>query len=609
MNLIKELKNYCDINNPVGVLMISGEWGCGKTYLINNKFIPSVEDKYVIVCVSLFGIDSLNALRVEVKKKWLEKATELDKQNRKNVLKINDSFKTLFGTIKDILPENWQKKGEVVSSIMDLVNFMSIKNEMYKKKVILVFDDLERSSISSIDLLGCINDYCENQSFNTIIVANEKKIKDSLDNKLTYHEIKEKIVQRVISFVPDYDEVVSDSIKSMSCGTDYKELLRKNKKLLVRILSGDFNDGAIIEQYKAENYWFDGNKIEENQKEEEKLRNLLVQRPHNIRSFKCAIQDFERVYNKLVKAGIQDSSNWLLSFTCFMMTNKAGLIPEISRYGNLFLYDTVKKIYPEVFDTKFILNGCSKWVIYGEWNDEVISKEIQLFLDREKAVTPLEILRTHTLPQVDEEIIDKGFKDLLEEVYSGNLSLDEYILFLYHCCYSRIYEVDLPTINWEKVRDGIRKQIKKLVNSNEKDTHFHKMIGDDNKKHFTGDEWSAYQIIKEFRDNDVWIYEKNKKLYINLISSNLNDAFRDLSNKRYNTFSLEMESATIDAFKNANIEGITLKDTNIFLWGKDQIALAKSAQKFADANKEKCFNPFILTCIHFGIKFHNFVTI
>ena len=34
------------------------------------------------------------------------------------------------------------------------------------------------------------------------------------------------------------------------------------------------------------------------------------------------------------------------------------------------------------------------------------------------------------------------------------------------------------------------------------------------------DEWSAYQIIKEFRDNDVWIYEKNQRLYIDLISSN-----------------------------------------------------------------------------------------
>ena len=42
MNLIEELKNYCAINNPVGALMLSGEWGCGKTYLIKTKFIATV---------------------------------------------------------------------------------------------------------------------------------------------------------------------------------------------------------------------------------------------------------------------------------------------------------------------------------------------------------------------------------------------------------------------------------------------------------------------------------------------------------------------------------------------------------------------------------------
>ena len=552
MDLIEELKNYCDIDKPVGALMLSGEWGCGKTYLINTKFIPLVKDKYVIVCISLFGIDSLDALRVEVKKKWLEKVTELNMLNGTKVSKIKDTYTKLFATIKDILPENWQKKGEVVSSIMDLVNFMPISNKIFEKKVILVFDDLERSNISNTDLLGCINDYCENQKFNTIIVANEEKIKVSAENELSYREIKEKIVQRVISFVPDYDEVVSNSVESMSCGEEYKWLLRKNKKLLVKILSGDFNDNAIIEQYKAENYKLGNKKIAEYQKEEKNLRNLLAQRPHNIRSFKCAIQDFERIYNKLAKAGIQDCSNWLLSFTCFMMTSKAGLIQEIPRYGNLFLYLDVEKLYPEVFDTNFILSGFSKWIIDGEWNDEVISKEIQLFLEKEKAVTPLEILRTHNLPEVDEEVIDKGFKDLLNEAYTGKLSLDEYVLFLEHCCYSRIYDVDLPTIDWEKVKDGIREQVKKLVESDEKNKHSHRMIGDNNKEHFTGDEWSAYQIIKEFRDNNVWIYEKNQKLYIDLISSDLNDAFRELSNKRYNAFSLEMESATINAFKNAN---------------------------------------------------------
>ena len=48
------------------------------------------------------------------------------------------------------------------------------------------------------------------------------------------------------------------------------------------------------------------------------------------------------------------------------------------------------------------------------------------------------------------------------------------------------------------------------------------------------------------------ILHRKVKLYINLISSDLNVAFIDLSNKRYNKFSLEMESATINAFKNAN---------------------------------------------------------
>ena len=127
MNLIEELKSYCDINNPVGALMLSGEWGCGKTYFI-KKFIKSVKDTYVFVSISLFGIDSLDKLRVEVKKKWLEKASELDKLNGTKVSKIADSYKKVFGTIKDVLPENWQKKGEVVSSIMDLVNFVPISN-------------------------------------------------------------------------------------------------------------------------------------------------------------------------------------------------------------------------------------------------------------------------------------------------------------------------------------------------------------------------------------------------------------------------------------------------------------------------------------------------
>ena len=137
MDLIEELQNYCDINNPVGALMISGEWGCGKTYLIKNKFIPLMEDKYVFVSVSLFGMDSLDELRVEVKKKWLEKASEFDRSKGIKISKVTDSYKKIFGTIQDGLPEKWKKKGKIISSVIDLVNFVPISNRMFEKKLYL----------------------------------------------------------------------------------------------------------------------------------------------------------------------------------------------------------------------------------------------------------------------------------------------------------------------------------------------------------------------------------------------------------------------------------------------------------------------------------------
>ena len=44
-------------------------------------------NKCVFVCISLFGIDSLDKLRVEVKKKWLEKVSEIDQLNGTKVSK------------------------------------------------------------------------------------------------------------------------------------------------------------------------------------------------------------------------------------------------------------------------------------------------------------------------------------------------------------------------------------------------------------------------------------------------------------------------------------------------------------------------------------------
>lgn len=67
-----------------------------------------------------------------------------------------------------------------VCSIAWLVRFYFGKNYIgrgkSKRKFVLVFDDLERCKINMIDLLGAINEYCENRNIKTIILADESKI-------------------------------------------------------------------------------------------------------------------------------------------------------------------------------------------------------------------------------------------------------------------------------------------------------------------------------------------------------------------------------------------------------------------------------------------------
>ena len=71
MNILEELKYYCEEPKPVGALMITGEWGCGKTYLLNNMLTDELKDTHIILRVSLFGMESIEEIRTEVKKCWL----------------------------------------------------------------------------------------------------------------------------------------------------------------------------------------------------------------------------------------------------------------------------------------------------------------------------------------------------------------------------------------------------------------------------------------------------------------------------------------------------------------------------------------------------------
>ena len=62
MNTLDELVYYCNETEPVGALMLTGEWGCGKTYQLEHQLKEALANTHILVRVSLFGIGSIDTL-------------------------------------------------------------------------------------------------------------------------------------------------------------------------------------------------------------------------------------------------------------------------------------------------------------------------------------------------------------------------------------------------------------------------------------------------------------------------------------------------------------------------------------------------------------------
>lgn len=173
MKTLEELIYYCEEPEPVGAVLLTGEWGCGKTYLIDNGLKEALKDKAHVIRISLFGITTIDGIHMAVKQAWI---SEYNKEKKwKTVAEKAQQGKDVVGKL-EFLPE-WVRG----IATTDWQSFIEIKNTIEEKSVVLVFDDLERCCLDTVDVLGVINDYCENQKFHTIIVANQDKMRVSAE--------------------------------------------------------------------------------------------------------------------------------------------------------------------------------------------------------------------------------------------------------------------------------------------------------------------------------------------------------------------------------------------------------------------------------------------
>lgn len=583
METLDELEYYCNTPKPVGALMLTGEWGCGKTYLIKHQLKEALKETHVIVIVSLFGLSTIEEVRDAVKNSYWEAMLSLMGSGGKLLKGVQDS-KDKFKDLTDWLP--WGKKiADTVISINPR-DFIKVENKIGAKDTILVFDDLERSKLDPVELLGVINDYCENRNFHTIIVTNEDRmpVKDADDllrcsqllfegklldevqnlsgtqknlpvqiktyvglsrqqkEGLTYEEIKEKIVQRTIRYTPDYNIVIDSILNgSLSNNPNYNEFI-SNYKEEIRNL---FRHGIPLNEIDFERMGLS----------EDQIRKIkTANNPHNLRSLKCAIQDFNRVYDVLKQKEVPDIDieQWLYAFMMAEMSFRAGLISESPKYGITFVDVGIQKAYPVYFNTKFIWKFELDWICNGIWCKENAMSQIDFFLKQSMAHTPEEKVRTCNFNILDEDEINSGLPTVLQSAYDGTLELDEYIGLIENLAFARRCGLELSCgVEWNAIQEGITIRCNRMMESSEEDSKVGHYIDKDNWELYSEDELSTYKMISSFRSGDQLMFSRNRKLYVDEVKSKGTSAFMLLRDKRFDTFDNEMVLATADAFVNA----------------------------------------------------------
>lgn len=258
------LNRYITYENPQFAVMLSGEWGCGKTHFIKS-WIKAIQDQkgssIKPIYISLFGIHSITEVREGINRQLHPILTSTSVKNLKKVAN---------GVAKTVLKCDFSDKSKPVevSYELDLLTlFQTDDKDIKATGKILIFDDLERCYINKIELLGFINYFVEHCGCKVIVLCHEEKMTklnhvhtiiedkslkqwiierkdDSIEDK-DYKEFKEKTIAFTFEVKPDIEEAIRYFILE-EIQTDPQQVMTKMVPYLKRMLEMTKNKNMRI---------------------------------------------------------------------------------------------------------------------------------------------------------------------------------------------------------------------------------------------------------------------------------------------------------------------------------------------------------------------------
>lgn len=179
-HLQEYLSYYQTLTDPGYAVLVTGDWGTGKTHQVKNC-IPDEDRLYV----SLFGVQTVEQLHSEV----FAAAAPTMAKAEKMISKGSDVVAGMRGP--------WALAGAIPSV------FSAVFRRGIEPTRTIVFDDLERSDLNLKDVLGAINSYVEHLRFRVVVVAHDEKLAEE------FLQMKEKTFGQSIRVEPQIGDALT----------------------------------------------------------------------------------------------------------------------------------------------------------------------------------------------------------------------------------------------------------------------------------------------------------------------------------------------------------------------------------------------------------------
>jgi hypothetical protein len=273
MQRLDEIVNLYLTMDTEYALMVTGDWGVGKTYYFKNTLRKQISStpvfgnhtkKYKPILVSLFGLKSIEEIQTEI---FLSLFPFL-----KSKIKLGASIGKAVA--KGIL--HFKGLGEYSNYVEEID--VDKKSLIKFQELLLCFDDLERISknLSIEEFIGYVNSLVENENVKVLIIANEGKILD----KKTYDILKEKIIGNSIEFIPSVSAVFDNILLTkFSSFKHYKNFLEANKEFILTIFqkkTTNFRSLIFILNYFQQVFSEVDNKLSKEKALKEKQNEILL---------------------------------------------------------------------------------------------------------------------------------------------------------------------------------------------------------------------------------------------------------------------------------------------------------------------------------------------